>query len=533
MLLIVVKIIEKHSKMMQHKVTCEFDRCFLKMRNMCSRIGNSSEFIFRRALIVAFFTFSFSSIIFVPNAAYAICCTECADSDCDAATDFIDDAHEDIIDRVTAEFDYDLEEFEEWLIEVMFKTQFLPAMADMATQMSAVAMQYTQAIGMFLDAQNQMDTQRLFRKLQFEAHKDYKPSQDYCWFGTNVRSLVATENLAQYNSLALSQMAMARQMGSANVAGSVDADGDYKARWEQFVRTYCDPRDNNRQSAGTGLDLACDRNGIASGTAAGAEDRQRMNRDIDYTRLIEEPRTLNIDMVDTTLDVTAEPLDTLIAATIEEPRDEEDVIALSKNLYGHRVLSRELSRVVMKSSNAKKLYLALRSVAAKRSVAQASFNAIVGLKSSGTSHDKMEPGDTFAHPAVGVGLPATVGAGLLATKHSGRFMAAIVQELLPAEPAGVGGNIFDLIGYSPSYYSQLEFLTKRIYQNPDFYANLYDTPANVSRKKVAMRAIELMIDRAIYESQLRREMSVSVLLSSKLRETHRSANEGLATSVGD
>ena len=500
---------------------------------MCNKVVNSSGLVFRRVLRSAFFILIFCSFLSAPKVSYAICCTECPTSDCDAATTFIDNAHEDIIDRVNTEFDYDLEEFEEWLIEVMFKTQFLPAMADMATQMSSVAMQYTQAIGMFLDAQNQMDTQRLFRKLQFEAHRDYKPSQDYCWFGTNVRSLVATENLAQYNSLALSQMAMARQLGSSNVAGSTGVDGDYKARWEQFVRTYCDPRDNNRQVAGTGLDLACDRNGLAPGTDAGAEDKQRMNRDIDYTRLIEEPRTLNIDMVDTTLDVTAEPLDTMIVGPIEEPRDEEDVIALSKNLYGHKVLSRELSRVVMGGSSAKKLYIALRSVAAKRGVAQASFNAIVGLKSSGTAHEKMPLANTFAHPAVALGLPATVGAGVLATKHSGRFMASIVQELLPADPAGVGVNIFDLIGYSPSYYSQLEFLTKRIYQNPDFYANLYDTPANVTRKKVAMRAIELMIDRAIYESQLRREMSVSVLLSSKLRESHRSANEGLATSSGN
>ena len=50
---------------------------------------------------------------------------------------------------------------------------------------------------------------------------------------------------------------------------------------------------------------------------------------------------------------------------------------------------------------------------------------------------------------------------------------------------------------------------------------MYDTPANVARKKVAMRAIELMVDRAMYESQLRREMSVSVLLATKMRETHR------------
>lgn len=472
----------------------------------------------------------FSSLLFVPKVAFAICCFSCQDSDCDSATDYIDEAHEDIVTRANDEMDYDIDEFEEWMIEVMFKTQFLPAMADMATQMSSVAMKYTEIIGMFLDAQNQMDTQRLFRKLQYDAHRDYRPSEDFCWFGTNVRSLAATENIAKFNSVAMSEMSLKRQLGNVGVAGSKDIAGDYRSRWEQFVDTYCDHRDNNWQGAGTGLDLACDRNGLSSGTSAGAENGQRMNRDIDYTRLIEEPRTLNIDMVDTTLDVTAAPLPLLLSA-INQPGDEEDVMALSRNLYGHKVLSRDLSRTVMSSSSAQKLYLALRSVVAKRGVAQASFNAIVGLKSSGTAHEKGLT-DLFAHPGVAVGVPAAIGAGTLLTKHSGRFMAAIVQEILPSVSAGVGGNIFDLIGYSPSYYSQLEVLAKRIYQNPDFYANLYDTPANVSRKKVAMRAVELMVDRAIYESQLRREMNVSVLLSSRLRGAYRAVNEGLGTSKG-
>ncbi|MCB1532128.1 MAG: hypothetical protein KDJ35_04575, partial [Alphaproteobacteria bacterium] len=68
---------------------------------------------------------------------------------------------------------------------------------------------------------------------------------------------------------------------------------------------------------------------------------------------------------------------------------------------------------------------------------------------------------------------------------------------------------------------------KTIYQNPDFYANLYDKPANVARKGVALKAIELMLDRAIYESQLRREMATSVLLSTKLRGEVEAANEKL------
>ena len=439
------------------------------------------------------------------------CCAtngSCVKEDCDAADDFINQAHTDLRNRVKTEFDDDLNQFEQWLIEIMFKEHFLPAMAKMTTQMSAVAVKYTESIGAFLDAQIQMDTQRVFRKLQFAAHKDYRPSDDFCWFGTNVRSLASSRSKARFNALALSQMSLARQLGNIRVAGAHDAVDDYDARWDQFITTYCDPGDNNPNTenlAETGLGLACD---------SGAHDHNRVNRDIDYTRLIEEPRTIDLDFEDETLH-TDNPF------IPNEPGDEEDVIALSRNLYGHRVLSRNISKHTMRNNNAQKLYLALRSIAAKRGVAQASFNAIIGLKSSGTSH---EVEGIVEHP-IGVQLD-------LEKNQTRRYLAAIMDQLLPGDPPGEGTNIYDLMGYSPSYYSQLEILAKRIYQNPDFYANLYDTPANVARKKVAMKAIELMVDRAVYESQLRREMGISVLLAGKLRAAHRYANRGLSSSRG-
>ncbi len=472
-------------------------------------------------LSILFIVTLFIGLVYTPKPAVA-CCWACPTTDCQAAERIIGDAHQLMVDSVADEFSADLSAFEDWMVDVMFNTQFAPATFDMATQMGAVAMYYTGMIGAFLDAQIQMDTQRLFRKLQFEAHKDYRPSEGFCSFGTNVRSLAASESVGQFNSLALSQLSLNRQLGAFGVAGAKNVDDDYKARWGQFVKTYCDVGDNNRGASATGLELACDHDGPGGASDMGAEDHNRINRDIDYTRLIEEPRTIDVDFTNNTLD-SENPF------IVKEPGDEEDVIALSKNLYGHKVLSRDISSVLMKSDNARKLYLALRSVAAKRGVAQASFNAIVGMKSSGTT-DK-DPLDVIIYPAdPTVSTPST---RLL--KQTRRYMAAIMHQLLPsAEISGTetGANIFDLIGYSPSYYSQLELLAKRIYQNPDFYANLYDTPVNVSRKKVAMKAIELMVDRAIYESQLRREMNISVLLASKLRSAHRLANKDLVISLG-
>ena len=487
----------------------------------------------------------FAGLVIAPQTASAIRCCGCSQGDCDASENAVDDYHESLIDRTEDEFDADLSAFQSWLINNLFTQEIVPATARMVTQLSAIAMKYTEIVGAIIDAQTQLDTQRVFRQLQYEPHRDYLPSETFCYFGTNVRSLAASEDKGRYNALALSNMSLSRQIGNLNVAGGIDPSDDYKARWDQFVVTYCDPLDNNFQDvvakiAGgptatnplhipanqprTGLILACDHDGSGPSNATGAVDGNRFNRDINYTRLIEKPRTLEIDLSDNTLRSIVPPASALYTGLINQPGDEEDVIALSKNLYGHKVLSRGLTS--LSNENIRRLYLALRSVAAKRNVAQTSFNAIVALKSAGTSHEMT--GD-IQRPSDMSGGTETV---TLDNKQSRRFLAAIIAQLLPAEPVGTGGYIFSLIGYSPSYFSQLEILSKRIYQDPSFYANLYETPANVARKKVAMKAIELMVDRAIYESQIRREMSISVLLASKLRAMHRDANKGLARAKG-
>ena len=41
----------------------------------------------------------------------------------------------------------------------------------------------------------------------------------------------------------------------------------------------------------------------------------------------------------------------------------------------------------------------------------------------------------------------------------------------------------------------------------------------MKRKGAALKAIELMLDRAIYESQLRQEMAMSVLLATRLQKS--------------
>lgn len=398
--------------------------------------------------------------------------------------------HADMIADFIEEFMEDLLAFQSWMTEKMVEGEFAPALAMMSVQMSAVAMQQMQVIGTFFDAEIQMDTDLLLQKMRIEAHKKYHPSDEMCWFGTNVRSLAVTEMRGQLNRVALSQYGIARQVGNANLNASRGVRQDQAGRWQQFAKTYCDIRDNNWMRAGGGLELACDHDGIAGGDTGG-DDPNRLNRDLDYGRLIEQPRTLEVDFEE--------------AGDLTD--DEEDVIALGSNLYGHDVLSRDIARFGAKLESGQNLYMALRSIAAKRAVAQDSYNAIVGLKARGGEMPEDPP-----------------------EADTRQYLAAIIKELMPLDTPDE--DIYAYIGERPSYYAQLEILAKKIYQNTDFYAYLYESPENVERKHVAMQAIELMLDREIFESQLRREMAVSVMLSSKLRSAFRDANKSGLTGTG-
>jgi hypothetical protein len=61
-------------------------------------------------------------------------------------------------------------------------------------------------------------------------------------------------------------------------------------------------------------------------------------------------------------------------------------------------------------------------------------------------------------------------------------------------------------------------LTKKVYQQPEFYTNLYDAPANVERKSAAIHAIKLIQDMDKFNSVLRSEQNLSVLLELYLEE---------------
>lgn len=207
-------------------------------------------------------------------------------------------------------------------------------------------------------------------------------------------------------------------------------------------------------------------NGLALLCPKPGKPEQR-NADINFTTTLDQPFSLKINLRDT-----------------ETTTDEEAVFALIDNLFAHdppeRVPDKDLEK-----RNYQYHYLNMRSIAAMRGIARNSIANIIALKT------------------------ATPGTG---TETAAPYMRALMRDFGLKDD-----EIKKLLGDNPSYYAQMELLTKKIYQSPTFYTNLYDKPVNVDRIRAAMKAIKLMQDRDIQASLQRREMLLSMMLELRLR----------------
>lgn len=233
-----------------------------------------------------------------------------------------------------------------------------------------------------------------------------------------------------------------------------NAASDSLSRIARFRKEFCNPHDN-----GDGLALLCPK----------AAPEEMQNRDINYTATVDMPLSLEINLTDTNV-----------------TQDEKAVFALIDNLFAHN----PAPKIPSGAAEQRKFqyhYANLRSLIALRGVARNSIANIIALKT--------------ASPNTATG------------ESSAANMRALFREFGLQDE-----EIVKLLGENPSYYAQMELLTKKIYQSPSFYTNLYDKPANVKRINAAMQAIKLMQDRDIQEALHRREMLLSVMLEIRLRQ---------------
>lgn len=413
-------------------------------------------------------------LLFAARPALAACGDQCS---CESTAHssqirpLINDEHDELIEHTLAEFD----DWEAFLLDPIWPDYLLPAWMLMTEQLVASAMHQIMIVGPLLDAKQQLETQTMFQRLTAEAHQDYHPNHQMCVIGTNVRSLAEAERNYEYSTFILSQRGIDRQMGNEHTAASRGEFDDHCFRLRQFRRRYCNVKDNNEH-----MNLICnpDPSNIAypecmpDSVAITAETQ---NKDISFMRTVERANTLDIDFYSPGNGLSG---------------DEEDVFALASNLYSHEVMFR-MPEFSMRQRNSQDELLDMRSIVAKRSVAEHSFNTIVGMRAM-----SKEEAETLTQPYMKLILE-TLGLGL-------------PTNAFPDEEIEI------YLGDRPSYYAQMELLTKRIFQTPDFFVNLYDEPANVERQGVALQAIGLMQDFDTWQSYLRTEAMLSVVLELEL-----------------
>jgi hypothetical protein len=309
-----------------------------------------------------------------------------------------------------------------------------------------------------------------------EAHKDYPPSEGVCDIGTNTRGLAASERKSNLTQQTLANHILNRQLLSGdNASMNPSQNSDLKTRVQAFKEHFCEPTDNAEQ-----LTNLC--------TGANAP-RVTINKDVDYTRTVDSVLTMDIDF-------------SKDGSTAITP-DEAAAFAMMSNLFANNVMPSIGNRILADNEGnpreAAYRYMDLRSIAAKRSVAQNSISAIMAQKASGEEDIEYAP-----------------------------FLKSAVEELGVEDILDKKGNVAVsveqqinfLVGEHPSYFAQMEVLTKKLYQNPVFFTELYDKPINVLRKRAAIRAIGLMQDRDFYNSLLRQEAVLSVALETMLSDEH-------------
>ncbi len=244
----------------------------------------------------------------------------------------------------------------------------------------------------------------------------------------------------------------ALMMSFTNLTGSATATGG-EADARDRLNKFKSSFCNKADNNGT-LNIMCD--GGGGGT----------NTDVDYQTVLLSPLTLDVSY-----------------AQGGGGSDQSGVYALGRHLYnplaiGHAGDKEEMydKRFVLQQA---------RQLVGMQNVAVNSFASIVAEKAQSPS----ELGD----------------------KSGPAHMKAMMREFGMSDD-----DIESMLGASPSYYAQMDVLTKKMFQNPNFYTNLYDKPANVARISTSMEAIKIMQLRDMYRASLRKEMLLSVLISRAL-----------------
>ncbi len=358
-------------------------------------------------------------------------------------------------------------EYRNWFTSEFFISRIQPDWMLATQQLSTVSIMQVGIVGGFFDAKHLLETTRLMDKMRVDAIKEYQPSEAMCRFATVTTGLASTEQKQNATQIGYSEKSVGRLLlnseGNRGSFSSLGEEIEAEARVRQFRKIYCDKDDNAGHLVGTGANGAKALCGTTGGT-----DPNRLNNDVNYTKILDQPLTLNVGNVDT-----------------EMTTEEQDILALADNIYHYKGFEKIQPQNLFTIYGSLSPWISLMSYASKSEVAQSSFYNLVSEKSAGT----------------GV---------------SSKYFIDLVQELGYNEE-----DAKELFGEKPSYYAQMELLTKKLYQNPNFFVSLIDTPNNVNRQLASLETFEVMQKRDFYHGLVRQEMLLSLILEELTQPRHR------------
>ena len=414
----------------------------------------------KRAVYVLLFvltlTFSSSYTVKQAEARCCVCCPQPVLSGYHIATTL----------AVTVAYDVAFRMLRDQLLSVeWWRLGVEPLAKTMALELSTHAAVQLSQIGAFMDGRNIAGAQLDMQILNAKSIKRHIPSVSMCKFASLNKSIAKADTRANMVQAVLSEFSMKRVLGEGQTIGALKST-DTSSRIKLALERHCSP-----QEFGGEMDFVC-----PAGTGANGYTY----KDINYTEAVEVPKTINFS-------VDGE-------VTIPANSDEiTNVLAMKQFLYNAETPSRiGVRRLAHNYDSNQGKYLKWRGTVAKRSVAENSFDTLIGMKAT---------------------------SGVAADNQYRAHLATL----------GVSAAEIDLMSKAaPSYWAQMEHLTKTLYQTPEFYANLYDNPGNVMRQSASMEAISLMQMRDYYESLIRSEMALALLLDGEVAKEQDALNNALS-----
>lgn len=314
--------------------------------------------------------------------------------------------------------------------------------------------------GMFLDASTFNDALRTLQVASAQVLQNYTVSEQICRFGTLGKSLSASEARVNHDRIVLGAMGLARNLGKKNSSATAGRGMDNQNRLYTFVDQYCDLS----AQGGTGMRGMCQ-------VATPVKDIT-MNRDVDYTRLLDTAPTINADLTNNNVS-----------------QDETHLSMLASYLYGHRLPEKRMDDLSDGGNSG--VYAEYRSVFARRAAAQNTYNTLAAMKMAGSGAS-----DQYIKSML-----AQIG---MSDSDIDSYVKAKGDTNSPA--------------VASSYNAQMNMLTKKIFQDPAFYANLMDSKTNVKRTSAAIQGVGLMQARDIYRSTERSEMLLAIMVELEARK---------------